>query len=160
MHFITRKTLTWTTILFVAVLVTFIVNSFVTRLTVLDATIPPVLEADNERTPILDNGCDPLVFAMDAEGNVYSGRDRIGGLTTPLALSMKLKKVVEANVAHKPYAGGMDLNHEVPLQPCLEEPVYIRAVSDANDSRTLLLVKLLRGVGVDHIGFIKDKKKI
>jgi hypothetical protein len=90
MRFITLKTFLLISIFFVAVLVTLLVNSFVTRPTVQDATIQPPMASSIEEICV---HCDPLVIVMDADRNVYSGKDRVGKITDPLDLTIKLKEL-------------------------------------------------------------------
>ena len=155
MRFITLKTFLLISIFFVAVLVTLLVNSFVTRPTVQDATIPPPMASGSEEICV---HCDPLVIVMDADGNVYSGKVRVGKITDPLDLTIKLKELVEERDSLSAYASGMDLNSEVPLPLCFDEPVYIKAEGDEN---LKALVRTLHEAGAGGLRLIvrKDHKK-
>lgn len=88
----TKKSLTRVAILLVAVLTSVVVVFFATRHSVNDSIIPPVLERANEALENVDISCEPLVVAMDAEGFVYAGRDRVGSLTSPIDLKQNSRK--------------------------------------------------------------------
>ena len=60
-------------------------------------------------------GCEPIVIAMDANSNVYSGKNCIGSLTHLSDLKTKMKEVVEARGARMADARGRDLNLKIPL---------------------------------------------
>jgi len=159
MRFITLKTLTWPMILLVAVLVIFLLNSYLSHPSVQDSSIPPLLEPGNEQTQAQYIRCDPLVIAMDSDGNVYSGRDFIGRLTNPSELTTRLKEVVEARIYRLAYTRALDLNLEVPPPRCSDGSVFIKTAGEANDGGALLLTGVLQDVGIHPTGIIKDKKK-
>ncbi len=156
MRFITLKTFTWISILFVVMLVTLLFNSFVMRPSTQDPTIAPPMVSGYEEELV---HCDPLVIVMDADGNVYLGKNRVGSLSHRLDLTTKLKEAVEKRDSLMAYASGMDLNLEVPLPPCHDEPVYIKALGDAN-LRALVRTLQEAGVGAIQLRVIKDRKKV
>jgi hypothetical protein len=155
MRFTTLKTFIWISTLLVAVLVTLLVNSLVTRPTVQDATIPRPVASGDETSLVR---CDPLVIVMDAEENVYWGKNRLGSMAHPLDLTSKLKEVIEERDSRLAYASGMNLSSGVPLPPCFDEPVYIKSADDAN---LKALVRTLHEAGVEatRLIVVKNRKK-
>ena len=158
MRLTTLKTFIWIPTLLIVAFVIFLVSLFVSRTMLQDSNIPPLLLSGDAQTEDQEIGCDLVVIVMDADGNVYSGKNCIGSLTHPLDLTTKLKEVVEARVSRMTYTRGMDLNHALLLPSCADEPVYVKAEGDANDRRTLVLVRALRKVGAKSIGLIVRKK--
>jgi len=156
MHLTILKTFIWVSILLIAGVVIFLASSFLSRTGLQQSTIPPLLEFGNAQTEVQEIGCDPVVIVMDADGNVYSGKNLIGSMANPLELTTRLKEVIEARASRLAYTRGMDLNIELPLR-CTNESVYIKAYCHANDSRILELIRALRQVGVNPTRLIIPK---
>ena len=142
MSITTSKTLSLIAIL-VIVLFAFIPGSFVSRKTPRDPNIPPVLESRNVLPETVLIRCDWLVFVLDANGNIYNGKNIVGSLANPVVLTTKVKEAIEARASQLAYSRGMDLNLELPLPRCVDEPVYAKASIHANDSRMISLVAVL-----------------
>lgn len=159
MRFTNRQTLTWVVVLTGAVTIAFLAQVIRQRSIVQEAEIPPILETSSKQIEYSNSGCDPLVIGMDAEGMVYSGRDRIGSMADIMALKTKMKGVAESKRAQLVYAGGMDLNDEVPAPPCRDYSVFVKSPWDENDRRTIQLISLLEEVGIHPTRIIKDMKK-
>ena len=53
------------------------------------------LESSDAKTEAQEIRCESVVFGMDANGNVYSGKDIVGSLANTLVLTTKLKKVID-----------------------------------------------------------------
>ena len=94
----------------------------------------------------------------DDAGNIYLGKNRAGSLTDPLDLTTRLKEAIEKRNSLRVFAVGMDLNLDVPLPPCYEEPVYLKAGGDA-DLKALVRIVLESGVGPTQFRVIRDRKK-
>ena len=134
----------------------FLVSSLVSRTMLQDSRIPSLLEPSDAQTA-QEIGCDSIVFVIDDNGNVYSGKNVIGSLADTLDLTTKLKKVIEAKASWLAYASGMDLKLELPPR-CTNKPVYLKTESHANDSRTLALIRALREVGINPTWLIARRK--
>ena len=160
MPFITIKTWTWTVVLLAAVLTGYLIKFYAARSILNDDSIPPVLEAHNIQISDPNSWCEPLVIGMDADGNVYLGRNRIGNLDKPLFLKTELQNVIAAKSADIVYLSGMDLNQRIPLLRCADYSVVIKSPGDESDRRTLQLISLLREVGRSPTRIIKDRKKL
>ena len=158
MRMTTSKTLIWIAILLIVVFAVILGNSFVSRRTQQEPNIPPVLESLNVQPETELIRCDPLVFVMDADGNIYYGKNIVGSLTKPGVLTIKVKEVIEARAARLAYAHGMDLNLELPLPGCVNEPVCLVVPERRDDVNVIALVKTLREVGAEPIRLIVRKK--
>src|SRR6267378_1960758 len=159
MHLTAHKTFIWVSILLIAGFGIFLAGSFLSHTELQQSTIPPLLESGDVQTKVQEIGCDPVVLVMDADGNVYSGKNLIGSLANPLDLTTKLKEVIEVRASRLAYTRGMDLNLELPLR-CAHEPVYVKAHSLASDRRIMSLMRALREVGIKPTRLIVDRKKI
>jgi hypothetical protein len=153
----TRKAVIRISILLVAGLAFVFVGSFVSRSMYQNSFIDSLLTSDKTQTEIPDSRCDPVVFAITANGDVYSGKDLIGSMANPLDLPAKMKKAIEASAARFAYTPGMDLSLEVP-QLCADEPVYIKTEGHVNDGRVSALIRALREVGVNPKWRIAKRK--
>jgi biopolymer transport protein ExbD len=147
MRFITLKNAIWISILSCAGLAIYLVTSFVSRTMHQDISIDSPLTLVEAQTEIPGCRCDPIVFAIDANGNVYCGKNVIGNLACTLVLTREIREVIKSRASRLAYAAGMDLSLEVPLR-CASEPVYIKTDSHADNSRTLELIRALRDVGI------------
>ena len=94
---------------------------------------------------------------MDANGNVYFGKNAIGNVRSTLDLITQVKKAIAERTSRLTYTRGMDLNCEVPLR-CTDDPVYIKTVSRGNNNRLSTLIRTLREAGINPITVI-DKRK-
>jgi hypothetical protein len=92
MRFFTVKTFPWIAISLVAVLVVSLVALFVTTPIVKDSDIPSPLEPGNEPAHLQSFACEPIAFAIDADGNVYFGKNAIGNVRSTLNLMIQVKK--------------------------------------------------------------------
>jgi hypothetical protein len=144
----TLKTLIWISILLVAGIVIFRAGSFLSSTSLQQSTIPPLMESDDRQTEHHDTGCDPILIAIDADGNVYSGKNLIGSTTHPLNLTLKLKAEIEVRASRRAYTRGMDLNLELPSR-CINVPVYVKSDANANESGIVALIRALRDIGVN-----------
>jgi len=140
----TTKILSLIAILVIVMVGVILSNSFVARIVSPDASIPPVLDSISVQTETHLVRCDSLVFEMDADGNVYHGKDVVGTLANPVVLTTRAREITEAFVAREEYSRGMDLNLELPLPRCTDEPLYIRADVYAKDKRLAALVRALQ----------------
>lgn len=154
MHLTRIKKLIWFSIAFVAVLITFLVNSFMRSIVPNATNARPMASADEEGHFY----CDPIVIVVDDAGNIYLGKNRAGSLTDFLDLTTKLKEVIEKRNSLTLVTDGMDLNLEVPLPPCYEEPIYLKAGGDAN-LKALVRIVLESGVGPTQFKVIRDRKR-
>ena len=154
----TSKTLLWIVILLIVAFAVIIGNSFVSQRTRQDPNIPPVLESLNVEPETELIRCDPLVFVMDADRNIYYGKNIVGNLTGARDLATRAREVIEARSARLAYARGMDLNLELPLPGCVNEPVYLVVPEPEDDTNVIALVKILREVGAEPIRLVVRKK--
>lgn len=115
MRFVAPKTFLRISILVVVVLVVLLVGAFVSRTMLEDSNIPSLLEPGDPPTETELIHRDPVVFAMDADGNVYQGRNVIGSLANTSDLTTKMREVIEASASRLAYTAGMDLNLQLPL---------------------------------------------
>jgi biopolymer transport protein ExbD len=160
MRFVVPKTFLRISILVVVVLVVLLVGAFVSRTMLEDSNIPSLLEPGDPPTETELIHRDPVVFAMDADGNVYQGRNVIGSLANTSDLTTKMREVIEASASRLAYTAGMDLNLQLPLR-CTNDPVYIKAAAHAADSKILALIKALGEAGISQTRLIvlRDRKK-
>jgi len=157
MRFFTVKTFPWIAIGLVAVLVVSLVALFVTTPIVKDSDIPSQLEPGNEQAHVQSCACEPFAFAMDANGNVYFGKNAIGNVRSTSDLITQVKKAIAERTSRLAYTRGMDLNCEVPLR-CTDDPVYIKTVSRGNNNRLTRLIRGLREAGINPITVIDRRK--
>lgn len=151
------KTVIRISILLFAGFAIFLVSSFVSHTMLENLNIDSPLMSDEAQTETPDSGCDPIVFVMDANGNVYSGKNVTGSLANTLDLTTKIREVIEMSASRLAYAQGMDLSLEVPLR-CANEPVDIKTESHADDSRIFALIRALREVGINPTWLIVKRK--
>jgi len=157
MRFFTLKTFLWIAISLVTALVVSLVAVFVTTPIVNDSDIPSPLEPGNEQALVQSFACEPIAFAMDADGNVYFGKNAIGNVRGSLDLITQMQKAIAERTSRLAYTRGMDLNCEVPLR-CTDDPVYLKTVSRGNSKQLLTLIRALREAGINPITLI-DKRK-
>ena len=94
---------------------------------------------------------------MDADGEIYFGKNAIGNAASVLDLTIRLKRAIEERTSLLAYSRGMDLNDEVPLR-CTDELVYLKTVSRDNNARLGILTKVFREMGVSPI-LVIDRRK-
>ena len=151
MSFITSKRICF--VLLIGLATALLVNSFVSHITSQPPGLPPLLEA-RDHTEVQQTDCDRVVFVMDDSGNVYSGKTDIGSLSDRRGLTRRVREIIGARISALAYAGGMDINLELPLPRCVAEPIYAKANRYANDSQMKALVKVLQAAGAKPICLI------
>ena len=158
MRIFTVKTFAGIAIGLIAVLAVFLANLFVTTPTVPDSAIPSQLGPANPQLQLKSFACEPIAFAMDADGEIYLGKNEIVNVASVLDLKNSLKRAMEERASLLAYSRGMDLNDELPLR-CTDELVYIKTVSRGNHARLEILMKVFREMGVSPILRIDRKKR-
>lgn len=157
MRVTTPKTLIWLSIILIVGMIIFRASSFLSRTRLQESTIPPLLvEPGDRQTEHHESGCDPILIAMDDDGNVYSGQDLIGSTAHPLNLALKLKAEIEVRTSRLAFTRGMDLNRELPSR-CINVPVYIKA--DTHETRAVELIRALRDAGINPTRLVTAKAR-
>src|SRR4030095_7561650 len=157
MRFFTVKTFPWIAIGLVTVLVVSLVALFVTTPILKESDIPSPLEPGDEQAHLQRFACEPIAFAMDADGNVYFGKNAIGNVRSTLDLMTQLKKAIAERTSRLAYTRGMNLNCEVPLR-CTDDPVYIKTVSRGKNNRLSTLTRAFREAGINPFTLIDRRK--
>jgi len=157
MRFLTVKTFAGIAIGVIAVSAIFLISLFVTTPTVQDSAIPSPLESGNLQLQVKNLECEPIVFAMDADGEIYFGKNPIGNVASAVDLTASVKRSIEQRASLLAYSRGMDLNDEIPLR-CTDEPVYIKTVSPGDNARLEILSKVFRELGVSPLRVIDRRK--
>lgn len=157
MRFFTVKTFAWIAIGFIAVFAVFLANSFVTTPTVQDSAIPSPLRPDNQQLHVKSFACEPIAFAMDADGEFYLGKNAIGNVASVVDLTARLKRAIEERTSPLAYSRGIDLNDEVPLR-CKDKLVYVKTLSRSKNGRFRILIEVFREMGVSPI-LVIDRRK-
>ena len=157
LRFFTFKTFTWTSICLVAVIIVFLVDLFVTAPTAQDSAIPSPMGPGDQQLNPKSFACEPIVFAMDSDGEIYLGKNAIGNVASLMDLTPRLKRALKERTSLLEYSRGMDLNDEVPLG-CADQLVYIKTESNGNNARLEILIKHFGEIGVSPIQ-VNDKRK-
>jgi hypothetical protein len=154
MRLTTLKTLIWIPILLFVATTLFFVASFVFRTILHEPRIDsPLMAKETQSTPA--DFCDPVVFAIPANGDVYFGKNVTGSLAKPLDVETTIREVIAARGSRLAYASGMDLGLEVPRPHCYDKPVYLKFTGVTNLKP---LVRALQEAGAEVI-IIEDRKK-
>jgi hypothetical protein len=155
-----RKTFIRAALFISMAFVIFIAASFVSRTVYFDATILPLPES---KVPEIDPEdyvrCESVVFAVSANGDVYSGKHVIGNLTNISELIPRLKQELDSQAAGPAYSPGMNINVELPRR-CADKSVYLKTARDANQSGILSLISTLHDARINPIWVFEKNKRV